>query len=63
MGELVSKIKGKAKQIEGVLTGNKKRQAEGEAEELRGKVEGIANKVEDAARKAVAAAKAVARKI
>jgi uncharacterized protein YjbJ (UPF0337 family) len=45
MGETTDKIKGKAKQLEGRLTGDKSRIAEGMADETRGNLKGVANKV------------------
>jgi uncharacterized protein YjbJ (UPF0337 family) len=40
MGELIDKAKGKAKQVQGKVTGNKAREAEGVADELKGKAKG-----------------------
>jgi uncharacterized protein YjbJ (UPF0337 family) len=40
MGEIIDKVKGKAKQVEGKVTGNKARQAEGIADEMKGKAKG-----------------------
>lgn len=40
MGELIDKAKGKAKQAEGAVTGNRSRQAEGVLDEVKGKVKG-----------------------
>lgn len=40
MGELMDKARGKIKQAEGKLTGNKARQAEGVLEEAKGKAKG-----------------------
>ena len=37
MGEIIDKVKGKAKQIEGIITGDKARQQEGEIDEAKGK--------------------------
>jgi len=45
MGETTDKIKGKAKQLEGRLTGDKSRIAEGMADETRGNLKGVASKV------------------
>jgi uncharacterized protein YjbJ (UPF0337 family) len=50
MGEITDKIKGKAKQHEGRLTGNKTRIAEGMVDETRGNLKGVANKVKDVSR-------------
>lgn len=38
MGELKDKIKGKAKQVEGSITGDRAKQAEGLVDEVKGKV-------------------------
>ncbi len=38
MGELKDKIKGKAKQVEGSITGDRAKQAEGAVEETKGKM-------------------------
>lgn len=40
MGELIDKAKGKAKQAEGELTGDRSRKAEGVLDELKGKAKG-----------------------
>ena len=40
MGELIDKAKGKAKQAEGSVTGDRSRQAEGVLDEVKGKVKG-----------------------
>jgi uncharacterized protein YjbJ (UPF0337 family) len=40
MGELIDKVKGKAKQMEGRVTGNKTREAEGVIDEMKGKAKG-----------------------
>jgi len=40
MGELIDKIKGKAKQAEAAVTGNRARKAEGVIDELKGKAKG-----------------------
>ena len=44
MGEIVDKVKGKMKQVQGDLTNDHVKHAEGVVQELKGKVEG---KVED----------------
>jgi len=63
MGEIIDKVKGKAKQVEGILTGDKARQQEGKADEMKGKLEGVVNRVEDAVERAVVAAKQVVKKL
>ncbi len=40
MGEIIDTIKGKAKQAEGRLTGDRGKEAEGVADELKGKAKG-----------------------
>jgi uncharacterized protein YjbJ (UPF0337 family) len=54
MGEIVDKIKGKAKQIAGTVAGNDKLKADGEVDELKGNAKGA---VEDIKRAAKGAAK------
>jgi uncharacterized protein YjbJ (UPF0337 family) len=63
MGEIIDKVKGKAKQIEGVITGDKTRQLEGELDEAKGNVKGVVNKVEDRVHKAVDAVKQAVKKL
>ena len=48
MGELIDKAKGKIKQIEGDLTGDKLLHAEGVMDELKGKVKGATKAVKHA---------------
>ncbi len=38
MGELIDKAKGKAKQVEGAITGDRAKQAEGVVDETKGKL-------------------------
>jgi uncharacterized protein YjbJ (UPF0337 family) len=40
MGEIIDKAKGKAKQVEGDLTGDRERHAEGRLDEAKGKLKG-----------------------
>lgn len=40
MGELIDKVKGKAKQAEAAVTGSRTRKAEGVIDELKGKAKG-----------------------
>jgi len=63
MGELLDKVKGKSKQVEGIVTGNKVRQAEGQLDEAKGAAKGIVNKVGGALHKAVDSVKQGAKKI
>jgi uncharacterized protein YjbJ (UPF0337 family) len=47
MGAISDKMKGKGKQIEGRLTGDPVRKAEGAAEEAKGDVERVLERVKD----------------
>lgn len=58
MGATMDKIKGTAKQIEGKLTGDKVRMAQGTAQKAKGKVEGAMAR---AGRKAKAGARKIKR--
>lgn len=58
MGAIIDKIKGKAKQIEGKLTGDKVRTAQGTAEKAKGDLEGAASRVAGKVRRGVDRAKA-----
>ena len=40
MGEIIDKLKGKAKQVEGDITGDRARHGEGRMDEAKGKVKG-----------------------
>lgn len=55
MGELIDKAKGKLKQVEGSITGDRDRQAEGIADEqkgeLKGKFEEVKTHIKDAFKK------------
>lgn len=55
MGEIIDKMKGKAKQVEGAITGDRGRQAEGLVDEkkgdLKGKFEEAKQGVKDAFKK------------
>jgi uncharacterized protein YjbJ (UPF0337 family) len=53
MGELIDKIKGKAKQVEGRVTGNKAREAEGVADEVKGKAKGAFEELKTDVKRAV----------
>ena len=44
MGEILDKVKGKAKKVEGAITGDRAKEAEGNLDEMKGKLKG---KVED----------------
>ncbi len=44
MGAISDKIKGKAKQVEGRLTGDRVREMQGTAEETKGEVKGAVNR-------------------
>ncbi|MDB4956340.1 MAG: hypothetical protein JWO36_3909 [Myxococcales bacterium] len=60
MGAIMDKIKGKAKEIEGRLTGDKIRQGQGRAEKAKGDVEGATSR---AARKVKGEARRVKAKV
>ncbi|MEO5768636.1 MAG: CsbD family protein [Polyangia bacterium] len=53
MGELIDKIKGKAKQAEGRVTGDRGREAEGVADELKGKAKGAFEELKTDAKRAI----------
>lgn len=65
MGATTDKIKGRAQQIEGKLTGDKIRMAQGTATRAKGKVEGaarrISRKVKAGVRRATAGMRRAAR--
>jgi uncharacterized protein YjbJ (UPF0337 family) len=63
MGEIIDKVKGKAKQIQGDLTGDEARHTAGVIDELKGKAEGVANQVSNVAHKAVDAVRQAVKKI
>lgn len=63
MGEIIDKVKGKAKQIEGAITGDKTRRLEGELDEASGNVKGVVKKVENRVRNAVDAVKQAVKKL
>ena len=48
MGEMIDKAKGKIKQVQGDLTGDKKLHAEGVIDELKGKAKGAVERVKHA---------------
>jgi len=52
MGEIMDKVKGKAKQVAGTLTGNDKLKTEGEVDELKGKAKGAVENVKQAVKNA-----------
>ncbi len=51
MGEYTDKAKGKAKELEGDLTGDSARKRQGVAQEIKGNLKGVVGKVEDATKK------------
>lgn len=53
MGEIIDKIKGKAKQAEAAITGSRSRKAEGVADEMKGKVKGAFEEAKTSVKKAV----------
>jgi uncharacterized protein YjbJ (UPF0337 family) len=48
MGEIIDKVKGKAKQVVGTVTENDKLKAEGKVDELKGKAKGAVENVKQA---------------
>jgi uncharacterized protein YjbJ (UPF0337 family) len=63
MGEFSKKAKGRIEQAVGGLTGNKRLQKEGEADESAGQVEGAVGEIKHAAKQAVSDAKRAIKKI
>ena len=57
MGEMSDKVRGKAKQLEGRITGSKTRRAEGMADEVKGNLKGVIRKVKDATKNIAGVAK------
>lgn len=53
MGEFIDKAKGKIKQMEGGLTGDRERQAEGVADEEKGKAKGAFERVKESVKRGV----------
>ena len=53
MGELIDKAKGKAKQVQGRVTGDRAKEAEGKAEELKGKAKGAFEELKTDAKRAL----------
>lgn len=62
MGEFSDKAKGKAKQAEGSVTGDRSRRAEGLVDEFKGNVKGAFRKVGEASKNVAALAKNATRK-
>ena len=50
MGELFDRAKGKAKKLEGDLTGDNVRKTQGVADQIKGNLKGVAHKAEKAAK-------------
>lgn len=57
MGEIKDKIQGKAKQVQGKVSGNRARMAEGKAQEVKGEVEGAARRAQRKVKSSVNRAK------
>jgi len=58
MGELIDKMKGKIKEIQGDLTGDRAKHAEGTLDEAKGKVKGAVEDVKERAKQAMDRAEA-----
>ena len=63
MGEMIDKVKGKAKQVQGIITGDEALRNEGKVDEAKGNAEGVINKIEGAVHDAVDAVKQAVKKI
>jgi uncharacterized protein YjbJ (UPF0337 family) len=53
MGEFIDKAKGKAKQVQGRVTGDHAREAEGRVDELKGEAKGTFEEVKTDAKRAL----------
>jgi len=53
MGEIIDTLKGKAKQAQGRVTGDRAKEAEGVADELKGKAKGAFEEVKTDVKRAV----------
>jgi len=53
MGEIIDTVKGKAKQAQGRLTGDRAKEAEGVADEMKGKAKGAFEEVKTDVKRAV----------
>ena len=53
MGEIIDTVKGKAKQAQGRVTGDRAKQAEGVADELKGKAKGAFEEIKTDVKRAV----------
>lgn len=63
MSETTDKLKGKAKQVGGVLAGDEDLKREGELDEAKGNLKGVVNKAGDAVHNAVDAVKNAVKKL
>jgi uncharacterized protein YjbJ (UPF0337 family) len=50
MGELIDRAKGKAKEVEGEVTGDDARKRQGVADQVKGNLKGVVHKAERAAK-------------
>jgi uncharacterized protein YjbJ (UPF0337 family) len=57
MSAISDKLKGKAKQVQGKITGNRARTAEGKAQEVTGEAEGMATRAKRKVQRGVSRAK------
>ena len=62
MGSILDKIKGKAKEIQGRLTGDKLRTAQGKATQVKGEVKGMAERASAKVKAGVSRAKGKIRR-
>jgi uncharacterized protein YjbJ (UPF0337 family) len=53
MGELIDKVKGKAKRVQGHVTGDRGKEAEGAAQEIKGEIEGAFDDLKTDVKRAV----------
>jgi uncharacterized protein YjbJ (UPF0337 family) len=61
MGEIIDKVKGKAKQLEGELTGDDARKSAGVADQIKGDIKGVIHKTGVAAEDIAATVKGALR--
>ena len=62
MGEYADRAKGKAKEIEGTLTGDSARKNQGVAQQIKGNLKGVVNKAGKAAKNIASTVKGSSKK-